>query len=147
MHRTKMLLTTETSYRLLLVEDDDVDAMSVQRACQQSKILCSLERASNGREALERLRSEQASTPSDVQRLILLDLDMPEMGGLEFLRALRSDPHLQSIPVIVLTASESDQDRLEAGTLKIAAYLRKPLSRDSLLKALSQFTRCSRSVG
>ncbi|AFY66952.1 response regulator [Geitlerinema sp. PCC 7407] len=142
-----MLLTTETRYRLLLVEDDDVDAMSVQRACQQSKILCSLERASNGREALERLRSAQAGTPSGIQRLILLDLDMPEMGGLEFLRTLRADPQLQSLPVIVLTASESDQDRLEAGTLKIAAYLRKPVSQDSLLKALGQFTRCSRSVG
>jgi CheY-like chemotaxis protein len=110
---------------ILLVEDDEVDVMNVRRAFQKSNITNPLFVAGNGLEAIELLRS--GKIPTD-RRLVLLDLNMPRMNGLEFLKAVRSDPELHSIPVVVLTTSNDDRDKVEAYNFNVAGYLLKPVT-------------------
>ena len=115
---------------ILLVEDDEVDIMTVQRAFKKGKIANPLYLAGNGLEALALLRgnpSEPAPIPPE-RRLILLDLNMPKMNGLEFLRELRADPTIRHIPVVVLTTSNEERDRLEAYHLNVAGYILKPVT-------------------
>ena len=116
---------TQRMLNILLVEDDDVDVMNVRRAFDKNKILNPLYVASDGVQALEMLRS--GAVPSD-RRMVLLDLNMPRMSGIEFLRELRADPALHSIPVVVLTTSNDDRDRIEAFNLNVAGYLLKPVT-------------------
>jgi CheY-like chemotaxis protein len=116
---------TERMLNILLVEDDEVDVMNVRRAFERNRILNPLYVASDGIEALEALRSN--TVPAD-RRMVLLDLNMPRMNGIEFLRALRADPQLHMIPVVVLTTSNDDRDRIEAYNLNVAGYLLKPVT-------------------
>ncbi len=115
---------------ILLVEDDKVDIMNVQRAFKKNNILHPLFIASNGLEALEMLRGRDGrpSVIPSYRRLILLDLNMPKMGGIEFLQQLRTDPILQSIPVVILTTSDQDCDRTDAYKLNVAGYILKPVT-------------------
>ena len=110
---------------ILLVEDDDVDVMNVRRAFEKNKILNPLFVAGNGIEALELLRS--GGVPAG-RRIILLDLNMPRMNGIEFLRELRKDPVLRLTPVVVLTTSNEEKDRINAYDLNVAGYLLKPVT-------------------
>jgi CheY-like chemotaxis protein len=110
---------------ILLVEDDEVDVLNVRRAFDKNKITNPLYVAFNGIQALEMLRS--AEVPQN-RRLVLLDLNMPKMGGIEFLRELRRDPELRSIPVVVLTTSDAERDKLDAFDLNVAGYLVKPVT-------------------
>ena len=115
---------------ILLVEDDDLDVMNVQRAFKKNNILNPLFVAGNGLDALDMLRGTGGNAP-DVpleRRLILLDLNMPKMNGIEFLRELRADPVLGLIPVIVLTTSDEDRDKVEAFQLSVAGYILKPVT-------------------
>ncbi len=109
---------------ILLVEDDAVDIMNVRRAFEKYQITNPLFVAGNGIEALNMLRD--GTVPSG-RRLVLLDLNMPRMNGLEFLRAIRSDSELSSIPVVVLTTSSDDGDRSETFSLNVAGYMLKPV--------------------
>ncbi|MEL6322491.1 MAG: response regulator [Cyanobacteria bacterium J06626_14] len=117
----------EKAINILLVEDDEVDVMTVQRAFKKSKISNPLDVAKDGLEALEMLRSSQGST-SVHRRLILLDLNMPKMNGIEFLKELRQDASLRHTPVIVLTTSDQERDRVEAYNLHVAGYILKPVT-------------------
>ena len=110
---------------ILLVEDDAVDVMNVQRAFKKNNIQSALHVAGNGQQALELLRTAAVPTSN---RLVLLDLNMPRMNGLEFLRALRADPQLRSTPVVVLTTSNDERDRVESYHLHVAGYLLKPVT-------------------
>ena len=110
---------------ILLVEDDEVDVMNVRRAFEKNKILNPLHVASDGIEALEMLRSAKVSNE---RRIVLLDLNMPRMNGIEFLRELRADPRLNYTPVVVLTTSNDERDRVEAYNLNVAGYLLKPVT-------------------
>lgn len=115
---------------ILLVEDDEVDVMNVQRAFKRNNITNPLYIANNGLEALAMLRGESQvlpKLPAD-RRLILLDLNMPRMGGLEFLQEIRADDKLRSTPVVVLTTSNQDLDRIEAYNLNVAGYILKPVT-------------------
>ncbi len=98
---------------ILLVEDDDVDVMGIERALRKLKILNHIVRAKDGLEALELLRD-----PDAVRRpyIILLDINMPRMNGLEMLAELRDDPRLTSAVVFVLTTSKSDEDKVARPT-------------------------------
>jgi CheY-like chemotaxis protein len=109
---------------ILLVEDDEVDVMNVKRAFEKNNILNPLYVASNGLEALSMLR--EGKVPQ-ARRLVLLDLNMPGMGGIEFLRELRADPKLRLTPVVVLTTSGDEKDRIDAYDFHVAGYLRKPV--------------------
>ena len=115
----------ERSLNILLVEDDEVDVMNVERAFERNKLQNSLFVAGNGLEALELLRGQKI--PKE-RRLVLLDLNMPKMNGIEFLEALRADPELASTPVVVLTTSNDDQDKLDAYNFNVAGYLLKPVT-------------------
>jgi CheY-like chemotaxis protein len=115
----------EKSLNILLVEDDQVDVMNVKRAFDRNKIANPLFVAGDGIEALALLRS--GKIPRE-RRLVLLDLNMPRMNGLEFLRELRADPELHSTVVIVLTTSNDERDKVEAYNLNVAGYLLKPVT-------------------
>jgi CheY-like chemotaxis protein len=110
-------------FSILLVEDDTVDVMSVQRAMREINMPHVLNVAGNGEEALEYLRDPQHSLPS----IILLDLNMPRMNGIDFLKILRADPKLRRAPVVVLTTSREEKDRLESFNLSVAGYMIKPV--------------------
>lgn len=118
---------------ILLVEDDEVDVMNVQRSFKKNNISNPLFVAGNGVEALAMLRSGSVPTQN---RLILLDINMPKMNGIEFLRELRADPALRSSPVVVLTTSNDDRDRMETYQLNVAGYLLKPVTFSSFVELM-----------
>ena len=125
---------------ILLVEDDDIDALSVMRAFSKLKIANPIVRAKDGIEALEILKNQEVEHPY----LILLDLNMPRMGGLELLNTLRHDPSLESSVVFVLTTSKDDQDKLAAYKQHIAGYIVKEKLDDGfedLVKLLDHYWR------
>jgi CheY-like chemotaxis protein len=94
---------------ILLVEDDEVDVMTVKRAFAKNNISNPLFVAHNGLEALELLRKDNLPPR---RRLILLDVNMPKMNGIEFLRELRADPNLQQFSVVMMTTSNEERDRI-----------------------------------
>lgn len=123
---------------ILLVEDDSVDVMNVQRAFKKNNITNPLHIAFNGVEALNMLRGTNGKAKlTPTPRIILLDINMPKMNGLEFLRNLRNDPELRSITVFVMTTSNDDQDKMEAYNLNVAGYILKPLSFEKFVQAVS----------
>ena len=133
----------EKTLNVLLVEDDEVDVMNVKRAFKRNNITNPLYVAFNGLEALEMLRGDNGDSPQIPQRrrIILLDLNMPRMGGLEFLQQLRSDSKLRSIPVIILTTSDEDKDRIEAYKLNVAGYLLKPVKFSQFAEAMATLNK------
>jgi CheY-like chemotaxis protein len=120
----------EKVINILLVEDDEVDVMNVKRAFKKNNITNPLYVAGNGLEALAMLRGQEGKPPiiPTHRRLILLDLNMPKMNGIEFLQELRADPELKATPVIVLTTSDEDKDKLEAYNLNVGGYILKPVT-------------------
>lgn len=123
---------------ILLVEDDSVDVMNVQRAFKKNNIQNPLYLAKNGLEGLAMLRGtdgQEMIWPRP--QIIMLDLNMPQMNGLEFLKELRSDPELKSISVFVMTTSKDDKDRFEAYNLNVAGYIIKPVSFEKFVEAVS----------
>lgn len=123
------LITPDSTINILLVEDDEVDILNVKRAFKKNNITNPLYLAGNGLEALRMLRGvgDRPSVVPQFRRLILLDLNMPKMNGIELLQELRTDSNLKSIPVVVLTTSAAEQDRVEASQLNVAGYLLKPV--------------------
>ena len=101
---------------ILLVEDDRVDAMTVKRALKELHVTNRLDIAENGEEALAFLRDPNNEKPG----IILLDLNMPRMNGIEFLEVVKRDDRLRSIPVIVLTTSREEQDKVDSFNLGVA---------------------------
>jgi CheY-like chemotaxis protein len=120
---------------IMLVEDDEVDVMNVERAFKKNNIDYPLHYASNGREALEMLRT--GAVP-DERRLVLLDLNMPKMNGIEFLRELRADPDLKSTVVVVLTTSSEERDKVDAYELNVAGYILKPVTFGNFVDVISR---------
>lgn len=114
---------------LLVVDDDDIDAIALERALRKLRLLNTVYRARDGQEALELLRSGAIPAPY----IILLDLNMPRMNGLEFLHVLRTDPQLTHSVVFVLTTSKSDEDLVAAYREHVAGYVFKQhMDRDFL---------------
>lgn len=123
---------------LLLVDDDDVDVMTVRRALQKNNITNRLYVAANGLEALAMLRdNDKPPIVPPTRRLILLDLNMPKMGGIEFLRELRADSELGKIPVIVLTTSNEAKDKVDAYRLNVAGYIVKPVTFSKFVEVMA----------
>jgi CheY-like chemotaxis protein len=117
---------------ILLVEDDHVDVLSVKRAFKELKITNPLQVVGNGEAGLEWLRDEHNPKPC----LILLDLNMPRMNGLEFLKVTKSDETLRRIPVIVLTSSKGEQELLETYDHGVAGYMVKPANYLQLVEVM-----------
>jgi CheY-like chemotaxis protein len=120
---------------ILLVEDDRVDAMTVKRALRDIQFDDALYHVENGEEALAFLRDPDKPRPA----IILLDLNMPRMNGVEFLRVAKEDAKLRQIPVIILTTSVEDQDRISSFDLSVAGYMVKPVD-------YAQFVEIMRTV-
>jgi CheY-like chemotaxis protein len=139
----KLKIVEDRKLNILLVEDDEVDIMNVQRAFKKNNILNPLFFASNGLEALEMLRGRDGrpSVIPSYRRLILLDLNMPKMGGIEFLQHLRTDPSLQRIPVVILTTSDQDCDRMDAYKLNVAGYILKPVTFANFVEMMDALNR------
>lgn len=114
---------------LFIVDDDDIDAIALERALRKLRLLNTVRRAHDGQEALNLLRAGEIPAPF----IILLDLNMPRMNGLEFLEALRTDPMLTHAVVFVLTTSKSDEDLVAAYRKHVAGYVFKQhMDRDFL---------------
>lgn len=135
-----------TPINFLLVEDDEVDVKNVQRAFKKNNIANPLYVAGNGEEALKMLRGNGVPPINPPPQVILLDLNMPKMGGIEFLRALRKDPIHKSLTVFVLTTSDEERDKIAAYEFNIAGYILKPIRFDQFMKTVkileSYWTLC-----
>lgn len=115
---------------ILLVEDDLIDVKTVQRAFEESRVINPLHVARDGEQALQFLRREGPyDDPAEAPRpgLILLDLNMPVMNGIEFLQVVKSDDALKNIPVVVLTTSKDESDLIETYNFSVAGYIIKPV--------------------
>lgn len=108
---------------ILLVEDDEIDQMTVKRALKDIRVTNRLDIAGDGEQALKFLKDPETIMPG----IILLDLNMPRMNGIEFLRVVKQDEQLKRIPVVVLTTSEEEQDKVESFNLGVAGYMLKPV--------------------
>ena len=108
---------------ILLIEDDDIDAMTVRRTLKELGATNPLDREVDGESALAFLRDGTQPRPG----LILLDLNMPRMNGIEFLAEIKRDDTLRRIPVVVLTTSSEEGDRIAAFSNSVAGYMVKPV--------------------
>ena len=131
----------EKLLHILLVDDDEVDVMNVQRAFKKNNIINPLYVANNGLEALALLRGHGTAAIPGPRRLILLELNMPKMNGLEFLRAIRDDPELRPLTVVVLTTSDDERDRIEAYNLNVAGYILKPVTFTAFVEAMATLNK------
>ena len=119
---------------ILLVEDDSVDAMTVKRAMRDLQVDHSVIHSVNGEEAMKYLTSPDKEKPF----VILLDLNMPKMNGIEFLKIIKADNNLKMIPVIVLTTSKERRDVLDSFELGAAGYMIKPVNYAKFVEILSR---------
>ncbi len=123
---------------ILLVDDDDVDCMSVRNAFKKNNIMNPLFVAHDGIDALDMLRGTNGMKKiQPTPRIILLDINMPRMNGLEFLKEIREDVELHNISIFVMTTSNSDSDKIEAYNYNVAGYIVKPLSPEKFVTAVS----------
>jgi len=129
---------------ILMAEDDPDDRRFAQEAMEESRLANELYIVEDGRELLDFLRREgDYADPASSPRpgLILLDLQMPRMTGLEALEEIKKDPGLRSIPVVVLTTSSADEDISRSYDLGVASYIRKPVGFDGLVSAVTNLGR------
>ena len=119
---------------ILLVEDDSVDAMTVKRAMRDLQVNHSVIHSVNGEEAMKYLTSPDTEKPF----VILLDLNMPKMNGIEFLKVIKAHPELKTIPVIVLTTSKERQDVLDSFEIGASGYMVKPVDYSKFVEILSK---------
>lgn len=126
---------------ILLVEDNDDDREIIRRAWRASGIWNRIVYAADGQQALNYLLGDAPDRPADPigsTQLVVLDLHMPGMGGLECLRRLRADERTRHLPVVVLTGSESEDDMVQATALGVTAYIRKSLNVTEFLRATAE---------
>jgi two-component system response regulator len=127
---------------ILLAEDSDADAELTMRALRKGNLINKVVRVRDGVEALEYVfrEGEFSKRPGGNPKLVLLDMKMPRLGGLDVLRRLRSDDRARFIPVVVLTSSGEDRDIIESYNLGVNSYLVKPVN-------FSEFTQVVAHVG
>ncbi len=122
---------------ILLVEDDEIDVMNVQRAFKKNHITNPVFVAGNGLEALAMLRGTDGQEKlNPTPKIVLLDINMPKMNGLEFLKKLRADPDLHTLSVFVLTTSDEERDRMAAYEMNVAGYILKPVDPSKFMEAV-----------
>ena len=117
---------------ILLVEDDQIDVMMVQRALKELNVTNRLDVVQNGEEALEFLIDKGNGVPC----IILLDLNMPKMNGIEFMKTARREGLLNKTPVIVLTKSQEEQDKVESFKLGVSGYMVKPMEYQQFVEVI-----------
>jgi len=117
---------------ILIVEDDVVDATTVKQSLEDLRVKNPVVHMTDGEEALDYLESNKDQTPA----MILLDLNMPKIGGVELLQIIKADIVLQRIPVVVLTVSKYEQDKIDTFDLGVAGYVIKAVDYDEFLRAM-----------
>ncbi len=122
----------QNSKPILLVEDDNVDATAVKRALQELKIPNELVHMANGEEALEYLKDPSKEKPG----IVLLDLDMPKMNGIEFMEVVKNDEALRKIPVVVLTTFMKEQEVLKSFDFCVAGYMSKSADYEKFVETI-----------
>ena len=127
--------------RILLVEDNEADVEMVRICLRQGRLANSLQVATDGETALSVLYQQAPFEAVGRPDLVLLDLNLPRLGGLDVLRRMRGDPTLSSIPVVVLTTSGAEQDIEEAYGLHASSFVRKPVAFDEFLTVVRELTR------
>ena len=127
----------QNSKPILLVEDDNVDVMTVKRALKDLKVSNQLVPINNGEEAIEYLKKENTTKPC----FVLLDLNMPKMNGAEFLKTVKADKALKKIPVVILTTSNSEQDVIESFELGAAGYMVKSVDYEKFVETIQAIER------
>ena len=130
---------TPSPIHILLVDDDPGDVLLTKEALRNSKLRNSLDVVSNGQAALQYLRRQNEFADCPRPDLVLLDLNMPIMDGRETLEAIKSDPGLKTLPVVVLTTSDADQDVVKSYELNASCYITKPVD-------LEQFTKVVHTI-
>ena len=123
---------------ILLVEDDPGDVLMTTEALADSKVLNNLNVVSNGEEALRYLRREGEHADAVRPDLVLLDLNLPRVDGREVLAQVKADEHLRTIPVVILTTSEAEEDVLRSYDLHANAYVTKPVDFESFVEVIRQ---------
>jgi CheY-like chemotaxis protein len=136
----------DNTLTILVIDDDIVDIMIVKRSLHELKIANPVVEARNGIEGLECLRGENGREKLPKPHLVLLDLNMPRMNGLEFLEELRLDESLRSTLVFVMTTSGAEEDRAKAYGKNVAGYVLKQRSGQSFLEAISMLEHYWRVV-
>ncbi|MBT3302681.1 MAG: response regulator [Bacteroidetes bacterium] len=124
---------SEIPLSIMLVEDDEVDIMNVKRAFKKNNITNPIMVARNGLEALDMLTKPGIALP----KVIILDINMPRMNGIEFLKEIRKDEKLKMISVFVMTTSNQDSDKIKAYDLNVAGYILKPLSFEKFVTSVA----------
>jgi len=124
--------------QVLLVEDDPGDVLITREAFEENKVRNQLNVVNDGVKALAYLRREDIYADAPRPDLILLDLNLPKMGGHEVLEQIKSDADLQSIPVVVLTTSDAEEDVLRSYNLHANAYVTKPVDFERFLSVVRQ---------
>lgn len=136
-------MTQVMPVNILLVEDDPGDQKLIKSSFFKQRILNDLNVVETGEEALEYLNSISAHADDEnYPDLILLDLNMPGMGGKGFLKAMKNDDRFKHIPVVILTTSDSDRDILESYQLQAAGYIKKPVQFEdfqAVVKGVEQY--------
>jgi CheY-like chemotaxis protein len=125
-----------TDMQVLLVEDDPGDALMIREAFEQQEITHSLHHVVDGVEAIDFLRGTGAHSDAPRPDIILLDLNLPRKDGREVLAEVKSDAELRTIPVIILTTSESDEDILRSYDLHANAYVTKPVDFERFMEVV-----------
>ena len=126
---------------ILLVEDNPDDEALTLRALNKNKIANKIEIVRDGAEALDFLFGTGAHASHDLNELpqvILLDLKLPKVDGLDVLRRIREDPRTRMLPVVVLTSSKEEQDMIKAYSLGVNSYVRKPVDFSQFVEAIGQ---------
>jgi CheY-like chemotaxis protein len=134
------------SWQILVVDDDDADALMITEALDSTQTNASVERVADGQEALEYLRHQGEFTQSTRPDLILLDLNMPRMDGRETLAAIKSDDRFKAIPVVILTTSGATPDIVASYQHRANAYVTKPFGLDEFEAVVRQIDKFYREV-
>ena len=129
---------TTRPIEILLVEDDPGDVLMTKEAFEHNKVRNTLTVVADGVSALEYLRKEGEHADAPTPDLVLLDLNLPRMDGREVLQALKADERLRSIPVVVLTTSEAEEDVVRSYALHANAYVTKPVDFDAFITVVRQ---------
>ena len=139
-------MTEPLPIEVLLVEDDPGDVLMTREAFEDHKLRNSLHVVNNGADALLFLRKQGEFAGVPTPDLVLLDLNLPRMDGREVLQALKADDRLRSIPVVVLTTSEAEEDVVRSYSLHANAYVTKPVEFDRFVEVVRQIERFFGSV-
>ena len=133
---------TARRIEVLIVEDNPDDLELALRALERHNLVNHVTVARDGAEALDIIFGNAPADqrpPTDVPWLILLDLKLPKVDGLEVLRQVKSDPRTSSIPVVILTSSDEERDMVESYRLGVNSYLRKPVNFDKFVEIVRHF--------